>query len=173
LLKEIKGVEVDKFPRMTYQHAIQTYGNDKPDIRFGMEFGELNEVAQNKEFAVNTAELVVGIAVPSAGNYTRKETDALIEWVKRPQVGASGMVYVKCNEDGTYKSSVDKFYDQDDLSAWAKTTGAKAGDDFFILSGPADKTRTQLSALRMELATRLGLRIPTEFAPLWVVDFHY
>jgi aspartyl-tRNA synthetase len=172
LLKEIKGVEVDKFPRMTYEHAMHTYGNDKPDIRFGMEFGELNAVAQNKEFAVfNTAELVVGIAVPGAGNYTRKETDGLIEWVKRPQVGASGMVYVKCNEDGTYKSSVDKFYDQDDLSAWAKTTGAKAGDMIFILSGPADKTRTQLSALRMELATRLGLRIPTEFAPLWVVDF--
>jgi aspartyl-tRNA synthetase len=172
LLKEIKGIEVDKFPRMTYDHAMKTYGNDKPDIRFGMEFGELNEVAKNKEFPVfNTAELVVGIAVPGAGNYTRKEIDALIEWVKRPQVGASGMVYVKCNEDGSYKSSVDKFYDQDDLSSWARTTGAKAGDMIFVLSGPADKTRTQLSALRMELATRLGLRIPTEFAPLWVVDF--
>ena len=172
LLKEIKGIEVDKFPRMTYEHAMKTYGNDKPDIRFGMEFGELNEVAQNKEFPVfNAAELVVAIAVPGAGNYTRKEIDALIEWVKRPQVGASGMVYVKCNEDGTYKSSVDKFYDQDDLGSWAKITGAKAGDMIFVLSGPADKTRTQLSALRMELATRLGLRIPTEFAPLWVVDF--
>jgi aspartyl-tRNA synthetase len=172
LLKEIKGVDVDKFPRMTYAQAMQTYGNDKPDIRFGMEFGELNAVAQNKEFGVfNTAELVVGIAVPGTGNYTRKEIDALIEWVKRPQVGASGMVYVKCNEDGTYKSSVDKFYDQDDLNTWAKTTGAKAGDMIFILSGPTDKTRTQLSALRMELATRLGLRIPTVFAPLWVVDF--
>ncbi|UQD55755.1 aspartate--tRNA ligase [Flavobacterium sp. K5-23] len=172
LLKEIKGIEVDKFPRMTYEHAMKTYGNDKPDIRFGMEFGELNEVAKSKEFPVfNAAELVVGIAVPGAGNYTRKEIDALIEWVKRPQVGASGMVYVKCNEDGTYKSSVDKFYDQGDLSNWAKTTGAQAGDMIFVLSGPADKTRTQLSALRMELATRLGLRIPTEFAPLWVVDF--
>lgn len=172
LLKEIKGIEVDKFPRMTYEHAMKTYGNDKPDIRFGMEFGELNEVAKNTEFSVfNAAELVVAIAVPGAGNYTRKEIDALIEWVKRPQVGASGMVYVKCNEDGTYKSSVDKFYDQGDLSAWAKTTGAKSGDMIFVLSGPADKTRAQLSALRMELATRLGLRIPTEFAPLWVVDF--
>jgi aspartyl-tRNA synthetase len=172
LLKEIKGIEVEKFPRMTYAHAMKTYGNDKPDIRFGMEFGELNEVAQNKEFSVfNAAELVVAIAVPGAGNYTRKEIDALIEWVKRPQVGASGMVYVKCNEDGTYKSSVDKFYDQGDLSAWAKTAGAKSGDMIFVLSGPADKTRAQLSALRMELATRLGLRIPTEFAPLWVVDF--
>ncbi|MBQ0909257.1 aspartate--tRNA ligase [Flavobacterium sp. F-328] len=172
LLKEIKGIEVDKFPRITYDYAMKTYGNDKPDIRFGMEFGELNAVAQHKEFPVfNAAELVVGIAVPGAGNYTRKEIDGLIDWVKRPQVGASGMVYVKCNDDGTYKSSVDKFYDQDDLQQWAKITGAKAGDMIFVLSGPADKTRTQLSALRMELATRLGLRNPAEFAPLWVVDF--
>jgi aspartyl-tRNA synthetase len=172
LLKEIKGIEVDAFPRITYDYAMKTYGNDKPDIRFGMEFGELNEVAQHKEFPVfNAAELVVGIAVPGAGTYTRKEIDGLIDWVKRPQVGASGMVYVKCNDDGTYKSSVDKFYDQDDLTQWAKITGAKAGDMIFVLSGPADKTRTQLSALRMELATRLGLRNPAEFAPLWVVDF--
>ncbi len=172
LLKELKGIEVAKFPRMTYDHAMKTYGNDKPDIRFGMEFGELNEFAQHKEFPVfNAAELVVGIAVPGAGNCTRKEIDALIDWVKRPQVGASGMVYVKCNEDGTYKSSVDKFYDQGDLSNWAKTTGAQPGDMIFVLSGPADKTRAQLSALRMELATRLGLRKPDEFAPLWVIDF--
>ncbi len=172
LLKEIKGVAVEKFPRITYDYAMKTYGNDKPDIRFGMEFGELNAVAQNKDFGVfNSAELVVGIAVPKAGEYTRKEIDGIIDWIKRPQIGASGMVYVKCNEDGTYKSSVDKFYDQDDLSNWAKVTGAKAGDMIFVLSGPADKTRTQLSALRMELATRLGLRNPSEFAPLWVVDF--
>ena len=172
LLKEIKGIEVDKFPRMTYDHAMRTYGNDKPDIRFGMEFGELNEFAKHKDFPVfNAAELVVAIAVPSVGEYSRKEIDALIEWVKRPQVGASGMVYVKCNEDATYKSSVDKFYDQGDLSNWAKMTGAQKGDMIFVLSGPANKTRTQLSALRMELATRLGLRNPAEFAPLWVVDF--
>jgi aspartyl-tRNA synthetase len=172
LLKEIKGIEVDKFPRITYDYAMKTYGNDKPDIRFGMEFGELNEFAQHKDFPVfNAAELVVGIAVPGAGNYTRKEIDALIDWVKRPQVGASGMVYAKCNDDGTFKSSVDKFYDQEDLTNWAKTTGAKPGDMIFVLSGPADKTRGQLSALRMELATRLGLRNPAEFAPLWVVDF--
>ena len=172
LLKEIKGVEVEKFPRITYDYAMKTYGNDKPDIRFGMQFGELNAVAKHKEFPVfNAAELVVGIAVPGAGNYTRKEIDGLIDWVKRPQVGASGMVYVKCNEDGTYKSSVDKFYDQDDLTNWAKATQAQAGDMIFVLSGPADKTRAQLSALRMELATRLGLRKPDEFAPLWVVDF--
>lgn len=172
LLKEIKGIDVDKFPRMTYDHAMKTYGNDKPDIRFGMEFGELNAVAQHKEFPVfNASELVVGIAAPGCGEMTRKEIDALIEWVKRPQIGASGMVYVKCNADGSFKSSVDKFYDQDDLTKWAEATGAKAGDMIFILSGKADKTRSQLSALRMELATRLGLRKPDEFAPLWVVDF--
>ena len=172
LLKEIKGIEVEKFPRITYDYAMKTYGNDKPDIRFGMEFGELNEVAQHKDFSVfNSAELVVGIAAPGTGDYSRKEIDALIDWMKRPQIGALGMVYVKCNEDGTYKSSVDKFYDQQDLAKWAQITGAKPGDMLFVLSGQADKTRTQLSALRMELATRLGLRNPAEFAPLWVVDF--
>ncbi len=172
LLKEIKGIEVEKFPRITYDYAMKTYGNDKPDIRFGMEFGELNEFTQHKEFMVfNAAELIVGIAAPGTSEYTRKEIDALIDWMKRPQIGASGMIYVKCNEDGTFKSSVDKFYDQEDLKNWAKVTGAKAGDMIFVLSGPADKTRTQLSALRMELATRLGLRNPAEFAPLWVVDF--
>jgi aspartyl-tRNA synthetase len=172
LLKEIHGLDVEKFPRMTYDHAMKTYGNDKPDIRFGMEFGELNAVAQHKDFPVfNSAELVVGIAAPGCATFTRKEIDALIDWVRRPQIGATGMVYVKCEEDGTYKSSVDKFYDQADLAQWAKITGAKAGDMIFVLSGPADKTRSQLSALRMELATRLGLRNPAEFAPLWVVDF--
>ncbi|MBC73381.1 MAG: aspartate--tRNA ligase [Muricauda sp.] len=172
LLKEIKGVEVDKFPRMTYDDAMRLYGNDKPDIRFGMEFGELNTVAQHKDFNVfNSAELVVGIAVPGAASYTRKEIDGLIDWVKRPQVGAKGMVYVKCNEDGTYKSSVDKFYDQEDLDKWAETTGAKPGDLICVLSGNTNETRAQLSALRMELATRLGLRKADEFAPLWVVDF--
>ena len=172
LLKEIKGIEVEKFPRITYDYAMKTYGNDKPAIRFGMEFGELNEFAQHKEFPVfNSAALVVGIAVPGASEYTRKEIDGLIDWIKRPQIGASGMVYVKCNADGTFKSSVDKFYDQDDLKNWAKVTGANAGDMIFVLSGPADKTRTQLSALRMEVANRLGLRNSAEFAPLWVVDF--
>ena len=172
LLKEIKDIEVEKFPRITYDYAMKTYGNDKPDIRFDMKFGELNEVAQHKDFPVfNSAELVVGIAAPNCATYTRKEIDALIDWVKRPQVGASGMVYVKCEADGTYKSSVDKFYDQEDLAKWAEITEAKAGDMIFVLSGPADKTRAQLSALRMELATRLGLRNPAEFAPLWVVDF--
>ena len=172
LLKEIKGVDVAEFPRMQYDDAMKLYGNDKPDIRFGMQFGELNTVAQHKEFGVfNTAELVVGIAIPGGASYTRKEIDKLVDWVRRPQVGALGMVYVKCNEDGSYKSSVDKFYDQNDLEKWAEVTGAKAGDLICVLSGDTNKVRAQLSALRMEMAERLGLRNPNEFAPLWVVDF--
>ena len=172
LLKEIKGVDVAEFPRITYDYAMKTYGNDKPDIRFEMKFGELNEVAQHKDFPVfNAAELVVGIAAPGCASYTRKEIDSLIDWVKRPQVGASGMVYVKYELDGTLKSSVDKFYDEADLKKWAEITQAKPGDLILILSGNANKTRTQLSALRMEVATRLGLRKSDEFAPLWVVDF--
>ncbi|MGB0974698.1 MAG: aspartate--tRNA ligase, partial [Flavobacteriaceae bacterium] len=168
LLKEINGVEVEKFPRLLYDDAMRLYGNDKPDIRFGMEFGELNDVAQHKEFKVfNDAELVVGIAVPGGASYTRKEIDKLIDWVRRPQVGALGMVYVKCNDDGTFKSSVDKFYNQDDLAQWAEKTGAKAGDLICILSGQTSKVRAQLSALRMEMAERLGLRDPKVFAPLW------
>ena len=172
LLKEIKGVDVAEFPRMQYDDAMKLYGNDKPDIRFGMQFGELNTVAQHKEFGVfNKAELVVGIAIPGGAAYTRKEIDKLVDWVRRPQVGALGMVYVKCNEDGSYKSSVDKFYDQNDLAKWAEVTGAKAGDLICVLSGDTNKVRAQLSALRMEMAERLGLRNPKEFAPLWVVDF--
>ncbi|MFT5244138.1 MAG: aspartyl-tRNA synthetase [Glaciecola sp.] len=172
LLKEVNGVEIEKFPRMLYDDAMRLYGNDKPDIRFGMEFGELNAVAQHKEFGVfNSAELVVGIAVPGGNNYTRKEIDKLIDWVRRPQVGALGMIYSRCNDDGSFKSSVDKFYDQDDLAKWAEVTGAKAGDLVCVLSGNANKVRAQLSALRMELAERLELRDPKVFAPLWVMDF--
>ncbi len=172
LIKEINGVDVAEFPRMTFDEAMKRYGNDKPDIRFGMEFGELNEVTQHKDFKVfNSAELVVGIAVPNGNSYSRKEIDQLIDWVKRPQIGALGMVYVRCNEDGTYKSSIDKFYDQNDLANWAKATNAKAGDLICVLSGETNKVHAQLSALRMEMAERLGLRKPNEFAPLWVVDF--
>ncbi|WP_233861771.1 aspartate--tRNA ligase [Tenacibaculum piscium] len=172
LLKEINNVEVDKFPRMLYDDAMRLYGNDKPDIRFGMEFGELNEVTQHKDFGVfNSAELVVGFAVPGGNKFTRKEIDNIIKWVKRPQVGALGMIYARVNEDGTFKSSVDKFYDQEDLAKWAEITGAKAGDLVCVLSGDTNKVRAQLSALRMELAERLGLRDPKVFAPLWVIDF--
>ena len=172
LLKTINGVEVDKFPRLLYDDAMRLYGNDKPDIRFDMKFGELNAVTKHKEFNVfNSAELVVGIAVPGGNKFTRKEIDKLISWVKRPQIGALGMVYSRCNEDGTFKSSVDKFYDQDDLAKWAELTNAKPGDLICVLSGETNKVRAQLSALRMELAERLGLRKSNEFAPLWVVDF--
>lgn len=172
LLKEINGIEITKFPRMLYDDAMRKYGNDKPDIRFGMEFGELNTVTKHKDFKVfNDAELVIGIAIPNGNSYTRKEIDKLIDWVKRPQIGALGMIYSRCNDDGSYKSSVDKFYDQDDLKKWAEITGAKPGDLICILSGKTNKVRMQLSALRMELAERLGLRKPNEFAPLWVIDF--
>lgn len=172
LLKEIKGVEIGEFPKMTYDEAMQRYGTDKPDIRFGMELGELNAVIQHKDFNVfNQAELVVGIAIPGGNSFSRKEIDKLIDWVKRPQVGALGMVYCRCNMDGSYKSSVDKFYDQKDFAQWAQVTGAQKGDLICILSGETSKVRTQLSALRMELAETLGLRNPDEFAPLWVIDF--
>ncbi len=172
LLKEIKGVEIGDFPRMTYADAMKKYGNDKPDIRFGMEFAELNELAKNKGFNVfDQQELIVGIAVPGAASYTRKQIDKLIEWVKRPQIGANGMVWAKYNEDGTLKSSVDKFYSEEDLKTWAEATGANPGDLILVMSGDTNATRTQLSALRMHLATELGLRNANEFAPLWVVDF--
>ena len=172
LLKTIKGIDIDKFPRITYDEAISKYGSDKPDIRFEMEFGELNSVSQHKDFNVfNSAELVVGISVPGGNTFTRKEIDKHVDWVKRPQIGALGMVYVRCNDDGTFKSSVDKFYDQKDLSSWAKITNANKGDLIFILSGDKNKVRTQLSALRLELAQNLNLRNPEEFAPLWVTDF--
>ena len=172
LLKEIKGVTTGPFPRMTYAEAMRKYGNDKPDIRFGMTFTELNDLAKNKGFNVfDQQELIVGIAVPGAASYTRKQIDKLIDWVKRPQIGANGLVWVKCNEDGTFKSSVDKFYNTEDLAAWAESMGAKAGDLLLVMAGPSHKTRTQLSALRMELAEQMGLRNANEFAPLWVVDF--
>lgn len=172
ILKHTKGVELEKFPRMTYDEAMRKYGNDKPDIRFGMAFGELTEVAQGFGFPVfDDQELVVGFTVPNGAEMTRKEIDELTEWVKRPQVGAKGLVWVRYQADGTLKSSVDKFYDTNTLQKWAEKTGAKAGDLILAMAGNADKTRSQLSALRMELANRLGLRNADTFAPLWVVDF--
>ena len=172
LLFEIKGVNLDDFPRITFTEAIEKYGNDKPDIRFGMTFGELDALAKNKGFNVfDSQELVVGIAVTGGANMTRKEIDGWIEWVKRPQIGAKGLVWVKCNEDGSYKSSVDKFFGSEELSQWAIATGANAGDLIFVMAGPAQATRTQLSALRMEIAEQMGLRKPNEFAALWVTDF--
>ena len=172
LLKSIKGIEPKPFPRLSYEEAMKTYGNDKPDIRFGMTFCELNDLAQGKGFGVfDSQELVVGISVPQAVEMTRKEIDGLIDWVKRPQIGAKGLIWVKCNADGSYKSSVDKFFNGADLAQWAERCNAKSGDLILVLSGDTHTTRTQLSALRMELGERLGLRKPEEFAPLWVTDF--
>jgi len=172
LLKKTHGLDVGKFPIMTFAQAMQKYGNDKPDIRFGMEFVEMNSVTQHKDFVVfNSAELVVGIVVSGGAKFTRKEIDSLTDWIKRPQIGASGLIYCKVEENGSYKSSVDKFYNQEDLAKWTEITNAKKGDIIFILSGETNKTRTQLSTLRMELGNRLNLRKPNEFAPLWIVDF--
>ena len=172
LLSSIKNIKVDEFPRMTYEEAISKYGCDKPDIRFGMELGDLNDISKHKDFNVfNSSELVIGIAVPNGNTFTRKQIDSYTDWVRRPQIGAKGLVYVRCNDDGSFKSSVDKFYDQKDLSSWANKTGAKKGDLILILSGNTNEVRSQMSALRLELAENLNLRNPNEFAPLWVTDF--
>ena len=172
LLEETTGEKFGQFPRMTFAEAMRKYGNDKPDIRFGMEFVELNDLVKGKEFKIfDEAELVVGINVEGKVDYTRKQIDELIDWVKRPQIGASGMVWVKFQEDGVLTSSVNKFYNEDDLKAIADRFNAQKGDLMLIMSGDANKVRAQLSALRMELGNRLGLRKGDEFAPLWVVDF--
>ena len=172
LLEETTGKKFGQFPRMTFAEAMRKYGNDKPDIRFGMEFVELNDLVKGKEFKIfDEAELVVGINVEGKADYTRKQIDELIDWVKRPQIGASGMVWVKFQEDGVLTSSVNKFYNEDDLKAIADRFNAQKGDLMLVMSGDANKVRAQLSALRMELGNRLGLRKGDEFAPLWVVDF--
>ena len=172
LLKEIKGVDIAEFPRMSYEEAIRTYGNDKPDIRFDMKFGELNDLAKEKGFGVfDSQELVVGIAVPGCAGYSRKQLDKIVEFVKKPQIGANGLIWVKYNEDETFKSSVDKFFDQGQLKQWAERLDAKAGDLLLVMAGDSIKVRTQLSTLRMEMAEQLGMRNSNEFAPLWVVDF--
>ena len=172
LLSSIKNINVDDFPRMTYDEAMSKYGCDKPDIRFGMELGDLNNVSKHKDFNVfNSSELVVGIAVPNGNAFTRKQIDSYTNWVRRPQIGAKGLVYVRCNDDGSFKSSVDKFYDQEDLGKWANITGAAKGDLIFILSGELSQVRAQISSLRLELAENLDLRKSDEFAPLWVTDF--
>ncbi len=172
LLKELKGLEINDFPRMTYDDAIRLYGSDKPDIRFDMTFVELNEVTQQNNFVVfDSAELVVGICAKGCADYTRKQLDKLTDFVKRPQIGAKGLVYCKYNTDGTFKSSVDKFFSQEDLAQWAMKMSAKPGDLMLIMAGEIDKVRKQLNELRLEVAEQLGLRDPKKFAPLWVVDF--
>ncbi|HEY9115653.1 MAG TPA: aspartate--tRNA ligase, partial [Bacteroidales bacterium] len=172
LFKEVKGIDIAELPHMTFAEAMKKYGSDKPDLRFGMEFVEINDLAKGKGFSIfDEAELVVGFNAEGCANYTRKQLDQLTEFVKKPQIGAKGLVYVKYNEDGTLKSTVDKFYSETDLKTWAERFGAKPGDLIFVLSGPAEKTQKALNELRLEMGSQLGLRDPKVFKPLWVVDF--
>ncbi|MEJ6776417.1 MAG: aspartate--tRNA ligase [Crocinitomicaceae bacterium] len=173
LFREVRKVELDaKFPRMTYVEAMERYGSDKPDIRFGLEFVDMNTVTKNKGFSIfDDAEQVLAINAQDCAGYTRKQLDKLTDWVRRPQIGCKGLVYLKCNEDGTYKSSVDKFYSQNDLAEWAKAAGAKPGDLLLVISGDLEKTRKQMGELRLHMGDELGLRNPNVFKPLWVVDF--
>lgn len=172
LFNKVKGIELNDFPRMFYADAMRLYGSDKPDRRFGMEFVEMNDLVKGKDFSVfDNAELVVGINAKGAAGYTRKQLDELTEWLKRPQIGATGLIYMRYNTDGTLKSSVDKFFNEDDLTNWAAAFSAEPGDLILILAGNTDKVRKQMNELRLEMGTRLGLRDKNKFAPLWVVDF--
>ncbi len=172
LFKTVKGIDLAELPRMLYSDAMRLYGSDKPDLRFGMEFVELNNIVKGKGFSIfDNAELVVGINAKGCAGYTRKQVDELTEWLKRPQIGVTGMIYCRYNEDGTLKSSVDKFYSEDELTNWAAAFNAEKGDLMLILAGGADKVRKQLNELRLEMGSRLGLRDKNTFAPLWVVDF--
>jgi aspartyl-tRNA synthetase len=172
LFKNVKGIDLIDFPRMQYADAMRLYGSDKPDVRFGMEFVELNELVKGKGFGVfDNAELVVGINASGAAEYTRKQLDELTEWLKRPQIGATGLIYLRHNADGSLKSSVDKFYNEDELKKWSAAFNTQPGDLVLILAGLTDKVRKQLNELRLEMGTRLGLRDKNTFAPLWVLDF--
>ena len=172
IFKAVKKINLDKFPVMTYDDAVQKYGTDKPDLRYDMTFVELNDVTQHKDFNVfNNAELVVGFVIKGGNSFTRKDIDKYTDWVKRPQIGASGLAYMRIQDDGSFKSSVDKFYDQSDLKSWSEKSGGNKGDILFILSGDKEKVRTQLGALRVHVADELNLKDPEEFKPLWVVDF--
>jgi aspartyl-tRNA synthetase len=172
LFKTVKGIDLHTIPRMQYADAMRLYGSDKPDIRFGMQFVELNDIVKGKGFGIfDNAELVVGINAKGCAEYTRKQIDELTEWLKRPQIGVTGMIYCRYNTDGTLKSSVDKFYNEDDLTNWAAAFEAEPGDIMFVLAGQADKVRKQLNELRLEMGNRLGLRDKNTFAPLWVLDF--
>lgn len=172
LFKNVKGLDIGEVPHMAYDDAMKFYGSDKPDIRFDMKFVELNDVAQGKGFNVfDSSELVVGINAKGCAEYTRKQLDALTDYVRRPQVGAKGLVYVKYNTDGTFKSSVDKFYAQEDLKAWADKMGAEEGDLLLVLSGDTDHTRKAMNELRLHMGTELGLRNKDDYKLLWVVDF--
>lgn len=172
LFKNVKGLEIGEIPRMTYADAMKFYGSDKPDIRFEMRFEELNDLTKNRGFKLfDEPELVAGICAKGCAEYSRKQLDELTEWVKRPQIGASGLIYLRYNTDGTLKSSVDKFYSPEDLKLWADRFNAEPGDLILILAGKTEKTRKALGDLRLEMGSRLGLRNPEVFAPLWVIDF--
>ena len=172
LFTTVKGIDLGDFPRMQYADAMRLYGSDKPDVRFGMEFVELNDIVKGKGFGIfDNAELVVGINAKGCASYTRKQIDELTEWLKRPQIGVTGMIYCRYNEDSTLKSSVDKFYSEDELTNWAAAFNAEKGDLMLVLAGNADKVRKQLNELRLEMGSRLGLRDKNKFAPLWVLDF--
>lgn len=172
VFKEVKGIELEDFPRMTYDEAMKLYGSDKPDTRFDMTFKEMNDLVQDKNFKIfDDAELVLAINAEGAAHYTRKQIDELTEWVKRPQIGATGLIYARYNEDGTIKSSVDKFFNEEDLKTWAERTNAKPGDLILILCGKTEKVRKQMNELRLEMGNRLGLRKAGEFKCLWVLDF--
>lgn len=172
LFSQTLGLELGDFPRMLYDDAMRLYGIDKPDLRFGMEFKDLTGIAKGKGFPVfDNAESVLAICAPGAASYTRKQMDELTEWVKRPQIGATGLIYMRCEADGTYKSSVDKFFDQDNLTDWAMECGANPGDLILVMAGETEKTRKQLGELRLEMGNKLGLRASGEFKPLWVLDF--
>ena len=172
VFQELKGVELPEFPRITYADAMKNYGSDKPDLRFGMSFYELNHLAQGKGFKVfDDAELVVGICAKGCAEYSRKQLDKLTDYVRKPQIGAKGLVYVKCNEDGSIKSSIDKFYTAEELQSWADEMGAEKGDLLLIISGEASHSRSVLNELRLHMGNELGLRNKEDYAPLWVVDF--
>ncbi len=172
LLKEIKGVDINEVPRISYAEAMRRYGNDKPDIRFGMELHSMNELVQNKGFKVfDDAETILAISVPGAASYSRKQLDAITNWVKRPQIGMQGLIYSKYNEDGSYKSSVDKFFNEEAQAEWHKHLNSNAGDLILILAGGENICRKAMSELRLHMAEDLGLRKADEYAPLWVVDF--
>ena len=172
LFKAVKNVDIPEVPRMLYSEAMRLYGSDKPDIRFGMTFKDLTDLSQGKGFGVfDSAEAVLAINVTGSASYTRAQLDELTEWMKRPQIGAKGLIYVRCNEDGSFKSSVDKFFDGEALAAWGARCETKPGDLILVLSGELNSTRKQLNELRLLMGGRLGLRNPEVFAPLWVMDF--
>ncbi len=173
LFKTVRNVEFEgAFPRMTYAEASEKYGSDKPDIRFGMEFVDITSIAQGKGFSIfDESEAIIAINAEQCAVYTRKQLDTLTDWVRRPQIGAKGLIYLRVNEDGTFKSSVDKFYSEEELEKWAVAAKAKPGDLILVLSGELEKTRKQMNELRLHMGNELGLRNPNQFAPLWVLDF--